>query len=202
MPPASRSRRPDEPLERRATAVAAIARVGSARVVAELSGPLSAAHELRPGFLELRERGPGRYALPVEEAGGWRNRDRDRAGDSRRLYASRSPRARQLTPGAVVVRGELSLRRRARRQDARRSRGSRPPSPTCSCASQHADGRMESHLVKPVAPSFTLGAVDIDGVAALVPLLSARRRAHPARRRPSAVRARAAAARERRAGCW
>ena len=114
------------------------------------------AHEARPGFLELREGEPGSYALlwmrptggeeelrmaPVVPAG-CRLTTRDR---------------QQPTPGAVVLRGTLGcdggLAGKTIAID-----GLAATITDVLVRVHHADGRLESHLLRPDAPSVALGA--------------------------------------------
>lgn len=127
--------------------------------------PAAPAHEARPGFLELRETGPQTYSLLWKKPTG---------GEIEIQIAPVMPdgcrlatRDRQeLTPGAVIVRGTLSCSGGL----AGRTIAIAGLEATISdvlVRVHHADGRLESHLLRPVAPSVTLGAVTSAGVRAL-----------------------------------
>jgi hypothetical protein len=115
------------------------------------------AHELRPGYLELRESEPATYTLL------WK---RPTGGEIEIQIAPVIPEGcrlatrdrQQLTPGAVVVRGTLAcaggLAGKTLRID-----GLDTTVTDVLVRIQHADGRLESHLLRPATPSVTLGAV-------------------------------------------
>jgi hydrogenase/urease accessory protein HupE len=114
------------------------------------------AHEIRPGYLELRERDPSTYALlwkrPV--GGDVEINIAPVLPDGCRMAAR--PERPQLTPGAVLVRGTIScnggLSGKTLRVD-----GLETTVTDVLVRVQHADGRLESHLLKPANPSVTLG---------------------------------------------
>lgn len=114
------------------------------------------AHELRPGFLELREARPGVYALLWKHPAGGET-EIDLAPILPAECSFHSPGRQALLPGAVVVRGELRCDEGL--AGKRITIGGLEGTFTDVLVRvEHADGRVESHLVKPVAPSFTLGA--------------------------------------------
>jgi len=113
------------------------------------------AHEARPGFLELRETASDTYSLlwkkpfggevelqiaPVFPAG-CRLGTRDR---------------QQLTPGAVIVRGALTCQGGLGGKTLAIA-GLEATVTDVLLQVHHADGRLESHLLRPAAPSVTLG---------------------------------------------
>ncbi|MBE0627880.1 MAG: HupE/UreJ family protein [Burkholderiales bacterium] len=114
------------------------------------------AHEMRPGYLELREAEPATYALL------WK---RPTGGEVEIQIAPVIPDGcsfatrdrQQLTPGAVLVRGTLScsggLAGKTLRID-----GLDITVTDVLVRIQHADGRLENHLLRPATPSVTLGA--------------------------------------------
>lgn len=118
-------------------------------------GAQLAAHELRPGFLELRETNPGTYDLLWKKPAG---------GEVEIFIAPLVPdgcelRAGQaLTPAALIVRGTLScdggLDGKTVAIDGLASTVT-----DVFVRVHHADGRLESHLVKPNEPQVTLGAL-------------------------------------------
>ena len=115
----------------------------------------TSAHELRPGFLELRETSPGTYSFLWKKPSG---------GEIEIYIAPIVPKEcrftasgqQQLTPGALVVRGTLTceggLHGKTLAIDGLASTVT-----DVIVRIHHADGRLESHLLKPVNPSVTLG---------------------------------------------
>ena len=149
-----------------------------------------------------RPRGPPR--LPRAARDGARRPTRS-SGRSRPAARSRSPIApvipdgcrlstpdrQQLTPGAFVVRGTLTCAGGLAGKTIAIA-GLETTVTDVLVRLHHADGRLESHLLRPANPSVTLGGVTSATERALR-LRPARRPAHPARRRPPALRPRAAA---------
>jgi hydrogenase/urease accessory protein HupE len=113
------------------------------------------AHELRPGFLELREREPGAYGLLWKQPAGGEVEIRI-APRFPKDCALSAPGGQTLAPGALVVRGTLrcegGLQGRTLAID-----GLESTLTDVLVRLQHADGRLESHLLKPVNPAVTLG---------------------------------------------
>jgi hydrogenase/urease accessory protein HupE len=126
-------------------------------VLLALAGARSAeAHEVRPGFLELRETTPGTFSLLWKKPSG---------GEIEIYITPVIPKEcrfaasgeQPLTPGALVVRGTLACdggiagKRLA-------IDGLDSTITDVIVRVHHADGRLESHLLRPVNPSVTLGA--------------------------------------------
>jgi hydrogenase/urease accessory protein HupE len=129
----------------------------AAAIVALACSTAADAHEARPGFLELKETGPETYSFLWKKPTG---------GEVEIQIAPvipegcrlTTPDRQQLTPGALIVRGTLSC-------------GGGLAGKTIAIAGlestisdvlvrlHHADGRLESHLLRPVNPSVTLGGV-------------------------------------------
>ncbi len=121
-----------------------------------VGGAIVRAHEVRPGFLELRETTPGTYSLLWKRPAG---------GESPVYVVPILPRdcrlatggQQQLTPGAPVVRGTLecpvSIQGRTIEID-----GLASTTADVIVRVHHADGRLESHVLKPIDPQATLGA--------------------------------------------
>jgi hydrogenase/urease accessory protein HupE len=120
-----------------------------------LAAVSAAAHETRPGFLELREGEPGTYNFLWKKPSG---------GEVEIYIAPIIPKEchlatsgqQQLSPGALLVRGTL------RCEDGIQGKtlaidGLESTITDVIVRIQHADGRLESHLLKPVKPSVTLG---------------------------------------------
>ena len=113
------------------------------------------AHEVRPGYLELRESDPATYALLWKRPSGGEVEIQIApvVPDGCRLD---SPDRQQLTPGAVVVRGTLTCEGGLAGKTLRVA-GLETTVTDVLVRIQHADGRLESHLLRPATPSATLG---------------------------------------------
>ena len=130
-------------------ALVAVALVGSAVRIQ--------AHETRPGFLELRESTPGTYSFLWKRPSG---------GEVEIHIAPVIPEAcrlatanqQQLTPGALIVRGTLRCEGGIQGKTLEID-GLATTITDVIVRVHHADGRLESHLLKPVEPSVTLGAL-------------------------------------------
>jgi hydrogenase/urease accessory protein HupE len=116
------------------------------------------AHEARPGFLELRETEPGTYSLL------WK---RPTGGEVEIQIAPVLPeecrlvtpdRQRQLSPGALVVRGTLQCPGGLAGKTISIA-GLESTITDVLVRVHHADGRLESHILRPVSPAITLGGV-------------------------------------------
>lgn len=113
------------------------------------------AHEARPGFLELRETAPETYALL------WK---RPTGGEVELQIAPAMPDGcrlvtrdrQQLTPGAVLVRGTLTCQGGLAGKTVAVA-GLEATATDVLVRVHHADGRLESHLLRPAAPSAALG---------------------------------------------
>jgi hydrogenase/urease accessory protein HupE len=119
--------------------------------------PVVGAHEARPGFLELKETAPESYTLLWKKPTGGEVEIQIApvVPEGCRLA---TPDQQQVTPGAMIVRGTLTC-------------GGGLAGKTIAIAGleatitdvlvrvHHADGRLESHLLRPAMPSVTLGAV-------------------------------------------
>ncbi len=115
------------------------------------------AHETRPGYLELRERDEVTYELLWKRPTGGEVEIQIAPviPDDCRLV---TPDRQQLTPGAVVVRGTLNCTGGLAGKTLRIA-GLETTITDVLVRIQHADGRVESHLLRPATPSVTLGAV-------------------------------------------
>lgn len=115
------------------------------------------AHESRPGYLELRESGPGTYALLWKRPTGGEVEIRITPviPQGCRLV---TPDRQQITPGAVLVRGTLTCDGGLAGKTLRVA-GLETTITDVLVRIQHADGRLESHLLRPASPSVTLGAL-------------------------------------------
>ena len=115
------------------------------------------AHETRPGFLELRARGNGEYSFLWKKPSG---------GEIEIYIAPLIPDGcrlatageQSLTPGALVVRGVLHCEGGIEGKTVAID-GLASTITDVIVRVHHAGGRLESHLLKPIAPSVTLGAL-------------------------------------------
>lgn len=123
------------------------------------------AHETRPGYLELREQEPTTYALLWKRPTGGEIEIRIApvVPDGCRLV---TPDQQQLTPGAVVVRGTLQCQGGLAGRTLRIA-GLETTITDVLVRIEHADGRVESHLLRPATPEVTLGAATTGGERAL-----------------------------------
>jgi len=127
-----------------------------AALVLALAATAAAAHEVRPGFLELRETGPETYSLLWKKPTG---------GEIEIFIAPVMPPEcrletagrQQLTPGSVIVRGTLHCPGGIGGKTIAID-GLSTTITDVLLRVHHADGRLESHLLKPASPSVTLGA--------------------------------------------
>ncbi len=113
------------------------------------------AHEIRPGYLELRETESGTYDLLWKKpAGGEMLVDIAPVfpQDCRFL----SPDRQQITPGAVIVRGALRCGSGLAGKTIRVA-GLEETITDVLVRLNHADGRTETHLIRPAAPTLTFG---------------------------------------------
>jgi hypothetical protein len=139
-------------------------RAALALVLAVLASP-AAAHESRPGFLELRETGPETYALLWKKPTGGEVEIQiaPTVPDGCRLA---SADRQQMTPGAMIVRGTLTCAGGLAGKTIAIT-GLEATITDVLVRLRHADGRLESHLLRPVNPRVTLGAASSAGERAL-----------------------------------
>ena len=135
---------------RRRFALAAIALVLASAVPAS-------AHEMRPGFLEMQQTGPETY---------WFLWKKPTGGEVEIQIAPvlpegcrlTTPDRQQLTPGAVIVRGTLTCPGGLAGKTIRIA-GLEATVTDVLVRVRHADGRLESHLLRPATPWVKLGGV-------------------------------------------
>jgi hypothetical protein len=126
-------------------------------LAAALAPAAALAHESRPGFLELRETGPQTYSFLWKKPTG---------GEVEIQIAPvipqgcrlATPDRQQLTPGAMIVRGTLTCAGGLGGKTIAIA-GLEATISDVLVRVHHADGRLESHLLRPVTPSVRLGAV-------------------------------------------
>jgi hydrogenase/urease accessory protein HupE len=120
-----------------------------------LAGAASA-HEVRPGFLELRETAPDTYSLLWKKPAGGEVEIEIAPVVPDGCRVSSSDR-QQLVPGALIARGTLicagGLAGRTLAIE-----GLEATVTDVLVRVHHADGRLESHLVRPTDPRVELGA--------------------------------------------
>ena len=114
------------------------------------------AHESRPGLLELRQTGPETYALLWKRPSGGEVEVRI-APVSPDGCSLSTPDRQQIAPGALIVRGTL------RCVDGIEGKtiaigGIEAYTTDVLLRLHHDDGRLESHMLRAVNPSVTLGA--------------------------------------------
>lgn len=131
-----------------------------------LAGAATAlAHEARPGFLELRETGKDTYSFLWKKPTGGEVEIQIAPvipKDCRLLTSDRqgrpSPGGEQLTPGAFIVRGTLTCPGGLAGRTIEIA-GLEATITDVLVRLHHADGRLESHLLRPTTPSVILGGV-------------------------------------------
>ncbi len=114
-------------------------------------------HEIRPGYLELRESQDGSYELLWKKPAGGEIEIRIAPviPDGCRLS---TPDRQQITPGSVLVRGTLRCEDGIGGKTLRVA-GLETTVTDVLIRIHHADGRVESHLLRPSSPTATLGAI-------------------------------------------
>ena len=123
------------------------------------------AHEARPGFLELRETGPETYSFLWKKPTGGEVEIQIAPVIPKDCRLATSDR-QQLSPGAVVVRGTLTCAGGLAGKTIAIA-GLEATITDVLVRLHHADGRLESHLLRPATPSVTLGGVTTAGERAL-----------------------------------
>ena len=121
------------------------------------TGAPARAHEARPGFLELRETGPGTYSLLWKKPTGGEVEIQiaPAVPEGCRLA---TPDRQQLTPGAVIARGTLTCRGGLAGKTIVIA-GLEATITDVLVRVHNADGRLESHLLRPASPAIVLGGV-------------------------------------------
>jgi hydrogenase/urease accessory protein HupE len=118
--------------------------------------PEARGHESRPGLLELRETSPGSYALLWKRPSGGETEIQiaPLLPDGCALV---TPDRQPVSPGAVLVRGTLRCGDAGIAGKTIAVAGLEATITDVLVRVQHRDGRVESHLLRPAAPSVTLG---------------------------------------------
>jgi hydrogenase/urease accessory protein HupE len=115
------------------------------------------AHEARPGFLEIRETGPETCSLLWKKPTGGEVEIQIAPVIPEGCWLA-TPDRQQLTPGAVIVRGTLTCAGGLAGKTIAIA-GLEATITDVLVRVHHADGRLESHLLRPASPSVTLGGV-------------------------------------------
>ena len=123
------------------------------------------AHEARPGFLELRETGKETYSFLWKKPTGGEVEIQIAPVIPKDCRLATSDR-QQLTPGAFIVRGTLTCPGGLAGKTIVIA-GLEATITDVLVRLHHADGRLESHLLRPTTPSVTLGGVTTAGERAL-----------------------------------
>jgi hydrogenase/urease accessory protein HupE len=119
--------------------------------------PVAMAHEARPGFLELKETGPATYSFLWKKPTGGEVEIQIAPAIPEGCRLA-TPDRQQLTPGAMVVRGTLTCAGGLAGKTIAIV-GLEATITDVLVRVHHADGRLESHLLRPVNPSVRLGGV-------------------------------------------
>ena len=128
------------------------------------ASPLGA-HETRPGLLELTETAPDTYSLLWKRPSGGEVEIRIAPVFPEGCQFS-APDRQQLTPGAEIVRGRLRCQGGLAGKTLRIS-GLESTITDVLARVHHADGRLESHVLRPVEPAVALGESTTGGQRAL-----------------------------------
>jgi hypothetical protein len=132
----------------------AVAAIGAAT---QVGTGVAIAHEVRPGFLDLRETGLETYAFLWKKPSGGEVEIQIAPVFPRECRVS-TPDRQQLSPGAVVVRGTVQCPGGLSGKTITIA-GLEATITDVLVRVHHADGRLESHLLRPASPSVILGAV-------------------------------------------
>jgi hydrogenase/urease accessory protein HupE len=128
-----------------------------ALLLALLASRTAAAHEVRPGFLELREQSDGSYSMLWKQPSG---------GEVEIRIAPVFPEGcrlvtrdrQQVAPGALISRGMLLCQGGLAGKSIAIA-GLETTITDVLVRVHHADGRLESHVLRPASTSVTLGGV-------------------------------------------
>ena len=120
-------------------------------------GVAGRAHEARPGFLELRGRGPETWSFLWKKPTGGEIEIQIAPVIPKDCRLA-TPDRQQLTPGALIVRGTLTCAAGLAGKEIVIA-GLEATITDVLVRLHHADGRLESHLLRPATPSVILGGV-------------------------------------------
>ena len=116
----------------------------------------AAAHETRPGLLDLRETADGLYSLLWKRPTGGEVEIRIHPIIPEGCSLQTDDRQQQVSPGAVLVRGILRCPGGLKGKILRIA-GLETTITDVLVRVHHADGRLESHLLRPASPAVELG---------------------------------------------
>ncbi len=130
-------------------------------LLAWLAGGIAVAHEVRPGFLELREQSDGSYSMLWKQPSGGEIEIRIAPVFPEGCRLATRDR-QQVTPGALISRGTLVC------VDGLGGKtiaiaGLETTITDVLVRVHHADGRLESHVLRPASTSVKLGGVTSKG---------------------------------------
>jgi hypothetical protein len=122
-------------------------------------------HEVRPGYLELREESPGRYeVLWKRPARGEVLIELDPVFPEACTF--NGPGKLETTPGAMLTRATMTCKNGLQGKTIRIA-GLESTMTDVLIRVYHADGAMETHMLRPVSPTATIGAAGSSGQRAV-----------------------------------
>ena len=133
----------------------------AAGVAAALLTRPAEGHEVRPGFLEMHETAPGTYSVLWKHPAGGEVRI-SIAPVFPEGCAFRTSDRQQMMPGAVLLRGTLRCEGGLGGKTITIA-GLEATITDVLVRLHNADGRLESHLVRPTSPSVTVGGTTTTG---------------------------------------
>jgi len=133
----------------------------TALVLAALAPGIAAAHEVRPGFLELREQSDGNYSMLWKQPSGGEIEIRISPVFPEGCRLVTRDR-QQVTPGALISRGTLVCEGGLAGKSIAIA-GLETTITDVLLRVHHADGRLESHVLRPASTSVVLGGITSTG---------------------------------------
>lgn len=130
-------------------------------LLVSLAPDVAAAHEVRPGFLELREQSDGSYSMLWKQPSGGEIEIRIAPVFPEGCRLATRDR-QQVTPGALISRGTLVCKDGLAGKSIAIA-GLETTITDVLVRVHHADGRLESHVLRPASTSVTLGGVTSKG---------------------------------------
>lgn len=130
-------------------------------LLALLASRTAWAHEVRPGFLELREQSDGSYSMLWKQPSGGEVEIRIAPVFPEGCRLATRDR-QQVTPGALISRGTLRCEGGLAGKSIAIA-GLETTFTDVLLRVHHADGRLESHVLRPASTSVTLGGITSRG---------------------------------------
>ena len=130
-------------------------------MLAVLAPGVAAAHEVRPGFLELREQTDGSYSMLWKQPSGGEIEIRISPVFPEGCRLVTRDR-QQVTPGALISRGTLACEGGLAGKSISVA-GLETTITDVLVRVHHADGRLESHVLRPASTSVVLGGITSTG---------------------------------------